>query len=179
MKEAKSRRKLLRVDCLKCGSTQDALRSHCGACGNLIYANLSEEELGEVNASVDALEELLGQIEAPKEKHANPYIPMDKAFQHYKTLRKFEYIPAMSRYLEKVLEVLIPLRIKVLEKTTKANLLFAIFLFSLPAICILFKVKLFVVVFMLLPAVAWLFVTYKAKRDLDKARQRLLKAQGS
>lgn len=179
MKEAKSRRKLLRVDCLKCGSTQDALRLHCAACGNLVYANLSEDELLEVNADVDALEALLSEIEAPKEKHANPYVPMDKAFQHYKRLRKFEFIPAMSKYLEKVLEVLIPLRIKVLEKTMKANLLFAIFLFSLPAICILFKVKLFVVLLMLMPAIAWLFVTLKAKKDLDKARLRLQKAQNS
>ena len=175
MKEAKSRRKLLRISCVNCHATQDSLRYVCTQCEKPLYTNMASDEIEIVHSEVELLEECLHEIEQPAEKHANPYVPMDKAFKHYQAIRPFAYLPEMPGYLDRVLEVLIPLRIGVLRKTVRANLLLAIILFLFPIGSFALRMHWVLGVILLIPAMVWVFVTVRAMNDLKRAERHLAK----
>ena len=178
MKETKNRRKLLRMSCVNCHATQDSLNFECRQCKKPLYSNMAHDEMAIVQKEVAHLEECLLQIEQPQEKHANPYPSMDKAFKHYQAIRPFAYLPEMPNYLDRVLEVLIPLRINILKKTLRANLIFSIVLFLFPILAFIFQVHWWLVAILLMPAIVWLFVSLKARSDLQRAEQHLAKLSG-
>ena len=136
---------------------------------------MAADEMEIVHSEVEELEECLIEIEQPADKHANPYIPMDKAFKHYQAIRPFAYLPEMPNYLDRVLEVLIPLRITVLRKTVRANLLFAVVLFLFPIGSFALGMHWILGGTLLLPAIVWVFVTFKAMNDLKRAEKHLAK----
>lgn len=171
MKGAKSRRKILRIACANCHATQDSLHYACKQCDKPLYSNMAQDEMKIVHAEVEHLEECLKEIEKPAEKHANPYIPMDKAFKHYQAIRPFAYLPEMPNYLDRVLEVLIPLKITVLRKTVRANLIFAVVLILFPLISFIAGMHWMLGVTLMLPVIVWVFVTLRAINDLRRAEK--------
>lgn len=175
MKEAKSRRKLLRVNCLNCNATQDALHFACAQCNKPLYANMGEDEIASVIQEIDGLEAALAEIEKPAEKYANPYVHMDKAFKHYQVLRGFAYLPEMPNYLDRVLEILIPLRIRVLRKTANANLVLTAVLLLFPLVTFVAGLHWTLGAILVLPAIVWIFVTLRAFNDLKRAQLHLSK----
>jgi hypothetical protein len=186
MKSPKSRIKLLRVACGNCNSTQDSVVYACTNCGKRMYSNVEETEIADIVAHVEEQEALLTAMETPLSKKDakdpkknNPYAGMDRAFVVYRALRKYSYMPGMKDYLDRVLEVLIPLRITVLERTVKANKVFALVLVAFPIVALILGMHWMVAVFLFLPAVAWVFITIKATKDLQKARDHLQKIQGA
>jgi hypothetical protein len=173
MKAPKNRIKAFRVDCVNCHSTQDALRFACSACQQRLYTNMEEAELQAVGAQVAAMEQALAQVEAPQPAKGSPYAPIDSAWAAYKALRGYTYIPGMVHYLDRVLEVLLPIKVRLLERTLKANWVFLVVLVAFPLVTLVFRMHWTMPIMLLLPAIVWLLVTLKARSELVRTRKRL------
>jgi hypothetical protein len=178
MKPPKNRKKAFRVDCINCHSTQDALHYTCSQCRNRLYTNMEEAEMQSISAKVDAMEQTLIDLDLPPAKKGNPFEPVDKAWLAYKELRTYAYIPGMTAYLDRVLEALLPIKIALLQRNMKANWMFLALLVGFPLVTLAFGMNWTVTVLLLLPAAVWLFVTYKAVKDLKRTRDRLAQITG-
>ena len=173
MKSPKSRKKSFRVDCGSCHATQDSLRFACAQCKQRLYTNVDEAELDLVVANVAQMEAILVELEQPGPRKGNPYEPVDKAWEFYRALRKFHFLPGMPAYLDNVLEALLPFKLKLLQRTVKANWMFLIVLVEFPIVAALFKMPLMIVGLLALPAVVWLMVALKAGNDLKKTKLKM------
>lgn len=175
MKAPKNRIKAFRVGCGTCHATQDALRYACVQCGSRLYANMEEAEMQDIAQKVGAMEAALTMIEAPTPAKGNPYNPIDKAWECYQALKGYTYLPGMIAYLDRVLEVLLPIKVRLMERTLKANWMFLGVMGLFPLVTLLFRMHWTIAVLLLFPAIMWLLVTLKAKRDLERTRDRLTK----
>jgi hypothetical protein len=173
MKTPKNRKKAFRVACANCNATQDALRYACNQCNQRLYSNMEEQEMVDIAAKVASMEEALTYLEAPAAHKGNPYDPVDKAWAAYKVLRPYTYIPGMSSYLDRMLEVLLPIKIRLIQRTLKANWLFWILLVAFPLVTIVAGMNWMVTAMLFLPALVWLFLTLKVRKDLLATRARL------
>jgi hypothetical protein len=171
MKPPKNRKKAFRVHCPNCHASQDSLSFACVQCGKRLYSNMEADELQGVTDKVKVMEGLLDQMENPGK--GNPYAPMDKAWETYRGLRSFTYLPGMPYYLDRVMEVLLPLKMRLLQRTVKANWVFLVVLGAFPLVTLAFGMHAMVTGFLALPALAWLLVTLRAARDLQKTKARL------
>lgn len=175
----KNPRKAFRVACVNCHTTQDSLRHACTACAKPLYSNMTAEEMAEVLAKVDQMEAFMAAFEGKAavaegdKKKSNPYTPMDKAWEGYRALRGYTYIPGMVPYLDSILLQLLRLKVPLMERTVKANSIFLVVMLAFPLVTLIFGLHWTVSVLLLLPAVMWLFITLKARKDLQRTRDRL------
>jgi len=134
---------------------------------------MEEQEMLLIAEKVDAMEAALALIEAPVADKANPYQPIDNAWAAYKALKGYTFLPGMVAYLDRVLEVLLPIKVRLMERTLKANWAFMFVLTAFPVITLLFKLHWSIGILLLLPALVWLLVTLKAAKDLQRTRDRM------
>lgn len=179
MKSPKNRKKSFRVDCINCHSTQDSLLFSCTQCKQRLYTNMEAEELSLIAQQVDEMEGILAEIENPKDKKGNPYQPVDRAWAAYRTLRASAFMPGMPAYLDRVLEVLLPTKVRLLQRTLKANWIFLGILSVFPIVTLLFRFHAAIVATLAVPALVWLVVTLKAANDLKRTKARLEQASSA
>lgn len=173
MKSPKNRKKWFRVDCGHCHATQNSLLFACGHCKQRLYTNMEADELGAIGSKVDGMEMLLEAVEHPASRKGSPYQPLDQAWETYRALRTHAYLPGMTAYLDSVLAVLLPIKLRLLQRTVKANWVFFGVLVAFPLVAGVFGMGLMMVGLLALPAVAWMWVAFKAVGDLKKAKSRL------
>jgi hypothetical protein len=173
MKTPKSRKKSFRVDCGSCHATQDSLRYACAQCKQRLYTNVEQDELEGVVANVAEMEAILSELEKPSPQKGNPYDPVDKAWSVYRGLRRFQFLPGMPAYLDGVLEALLPFKVKLLQRTVKANWMFLVVLVIFPIVAALFGLPMMIVGLLALPPFGWLWVALKAGNDLKKTKAKL------
>ncbi len=179
MKTPRNRKKAFRVDCVNCHCTQDSLRIACNQCHRALYSNMEEQEMQLITEKVEAMETALTLIEAPAADKATPYQPIDNAWDAYKALKGYTFLPGMTAYLDRVLEVLLPIKVRLMERTLKANWAFLFVLAAFPIITLLFKLHWSISILLLLPAAVWLLVTLKAAKDLQRTRDRMTQIQST
>jgi hypothetical protein len=179
MKAPKNRKKAFRVDCANCHATQDSLQFSCSQCRKPLYANMEEGEMKTIAEQVASMEAALADIEAPKQDKGNPYAPVDQAWASYKALKGYTYLPGMTPYLDRVLEVLLPIKLRLLQRTMKANWIFLAVLLAFPLVTALFGMHFSITGLLLLPAVAWTWIALKATQDMRRTRARITQIKPS
>lgn len=173
MKNPKNRTKFLRVQCGMCKATQDSLNAQCTACANPLYTNVTPEELTAIRDQVQATEQLIEQLEQGTTPKDSPYTPLDKLQTHYKNLKAYHYIPGMTDYIGTVRQVLLPYKVRIMQTTLKANIIFGFALLGFALIPFALGWPTTISLLMLLPAIVWLFLIYRAMTALKKARAEL------
>ena len=128
---------------------------------------------------VAAMELALAEIDAPLQDKGNPYAPVDRAWASYKDLKGLTYIPGMIQYLDRVLEVLLPIKLRLLQRTVKANWIFLTVLLAFPLVTLLFGMHFSITTMLFLPAIAWTWITYKARQDMQRTRARIAQIKPS
>lgn len=173
MKSPKNRKKAFRVHCANCHATQDSLRFACSQCNHRLYANMEADEMKAICDQVEAMEQSLDGIEGTTKQKAKPYEGMDQAWVTYRALRQFHYLPGMTAYLDRILEVLLPIKLRLMQRTVKANWIFMGVMVTFPLVTLIFGLHPMVTGLLALPAVVWLLVTFKAIGDLRKTKAKL------
>ncbi|MFN8397417.1 MAG: hypothetical protein U0176_22530 [Bacteroidia bacterium] len=178
MKSPKNRKKYFRVHCANCHATVDSLLYTCPQCRNRLYTNMEEGELQLIEEKVAEMEEHLVALEGPppskqKPGESNPYQPLDQAWAVYRSLRTHSYLPGMTAYLDRVLEALLPFKLRLQERTLRANWVFLIILVAFPVLTLAIGMKPMIVGLLALPAIVWAIVTFRAARDLRLTKARL------
>ena len=126
------------------------------------------------------METVLADLESPKKQDkGSPYEPMDKAWAIYRKLRSYSYLPGMPEYLDRVLEVLLPIKLQLMKRTVKANWIFLAMLSVFPLVTLIFRMNGIVIGLLALPAIVWFLVTMKAANDLKRTQQRLTQIPNS
>jgi hypothetical protein len=173
MKAPKNRTKVLRVACGMCKATQDSLNAKCTQCGHPLYSNMDEPELQQIRAWVNAAEEGLQKIENEEKTKSNPYLHYDAVREALRELRAHAYLPGMTEYLAAARKVLLPYQVRLMENTTKANIVFCVVLTLFAAIPILLGWPSIVSTLMLMPALVWLGLTLRTVGKLKKTKAEL------
>jgi hypothetical protein len=179
MKAPKNRKKAFRVDCANCHATQDSLQFACNQCRKPLYANMEADEMSAIAEHVASMELALTQIESPIQDKSKPYAAVDEAWATYKGLGKYAYLPGMKAYLDRVLEVLLPIKLRLLQRTAKANWIFLAVLLAFPMVTALFRMPFSISGLLLLPAVAWTWIAFKASQDVKRTRLRIAQIKES
>lgn len=164
----KNARKHLRVQCGNCGNTQDSLRVQCSSCKADLHPDVSSQDLARIKGDVEALEEALVAAENPG---ANPYGPVDTAYQQLKALDLHPDYPGLQAYLAAVRQKLLPFKIALLQRTLKANLVFLVVLTMFPIVPLLVGWPPLLSGLMTLPVLVWGGISVKAYLDLQKAQR--------
>ena len=134
---------------------------------------MESDELKDITGKVAEMEDLLVALESPKTGKGNPYEPMDRAWAIYRKLRSYSYLPGMPDYLDRILEVLLPIKLHLMKRTVKANWIFLAMLLVFPLVTLIFRMNGIVIGLLVLPALIWFLVTMKAANDLKRTKERL------
>jgi hypothetical protein len=167
------------VDCRNCHSTQSSLQFACAQCQQRLYANMEEDELAKIAAMVERMEALLDGWVSPQGTSGSPYEPMDKAWATYRSLKSHHYLPGMPAYLDRTLEILLPVKLHLMKRTVRANWIFLGVMLLFPLVTAITGMGATVTGLLALPAVAWTFVVVKALKDLKRTQQRITQPTAS
>lgn len=164
-----NRRKLLKRNCPHCKSVQDLFADDCRQCGQSMLVEGESEIRDRIAALVDDVEASVDELESGKAL-AGAYKQLDRAAKALRVLKTYDTLPGMNAYTDACKAILQPHRLQSLQSTLKGNLVMMGLLLIFPMVPILFGWKIQIIGLMLLPSLFWAGITFKAWRDLKRAK---------
>lgn len=164
-----NRRKLLKRKCPHCQSVQDLFADDCRQCGQPLLVEGESEIRNRIAALVDDVEASIDELESGKAL-AGAYKQLDRAAKALRVLKTYDTLPGMTAYTDAAKAILQPHRLQSLQSTLKGNLIMMGLLLVFPMVPILFGWNIKVIGLMFLPSLFWAGITFKAWRDLQRAK---------